>query len=176
MVALGVTLFLLIAIVFIAVPNFVRPYYMTPSTYTYSVLNNSSGEANGDPLSAQAPPNNGSSLVVSGSLTSRDGQPISWSNPPQSCIVAHPDDGEVPAGHSVGSVAKSGDVRDPIVSRNGGPVVDLVCLNNLGYRWTTKYQPSYRYWDFQRIETGLYLALSIIPIGATYWLVLRRDA
>jgi hypothetical protein len=176
MVALGVTLFLLIAIVLIVVPNFVRPHYMAPMAYNASLVSNM-GEVQGDPLSPQAPSDSGASLLVSGSLVSKDGQPISWSNPPQSCIVAHPDDGTgIPNGHHVAVVAKGGNVRDAIVSRNAGPAVDINCLGKLGYHWATKYQPSSRYWDFQRIETGLYLALSILPIGVTYWLVLRRDA
>ena len=70
----------------------------------------------------------------------------------------------------------AGRQADAIISKNGGPAVDFQCLNKLGYYWNTKYQPAYRYWDFQRIELGLYLALSIVPIGATYWLVLKRDA
>jgi ABC-type transport system involved in multi-copper enzyme maturation permease subunit len=176
MVALGVTLFLLIAIALVIVPNFIRPNYVSPTIYTAALFNNSTGEAKGDPLSPQAPPNSGASLVVSGSLNSETGHPISWSNPPQSCIVAHPNDGIGPIGQHTAIAVKNGNVRDAMVSRNGGPTVDLNCLDNLGYHWITKYQPSYRYWDFQRIETGFYLALSVIPLGLTYWLVLRRDA
>jgi hypothetical protein len=62
------------------------------------------------------------------------------------------------------------------MSKNGGPAVGLRCLDRLGYQWKTEYHPAYRYWNFQRIEVGLYLALSLVPLGATYWLVLRRDA
>jgi ABC-type transport system involved in multi-copper enzyme maturation permease subunit len=175
MVALGVTLFLLIAIVLVGVPNFVRPHYITPTTYNASILSNT-GKVNGDALSPQAPANSGASLLVSGNLVSKNGQRISWSNPPHSCIVTNPSDGLGANGpHSV-VVAKGGPLRDALVSRNGGPTVDVNCLGELGYHWSTKYQPSYRYWDFQRIETGLYLALSIIPLSVTYWLVLRRDA
>jgi hypothetical protein len=172
MAAIGITLFLLIAILLIIVPNFVRPHYIAPVSYSASILQNN---GNGDPLSPQSPPNGGASLVVGGTLVSKTDQPINWSNPPQSCIVARPNDG-IPAGHHTAVVAKGGPGSDPIVSRNNGPAVDLGCLNKLGYHWITKYQPSYRYWDLQRIETGMYLALSILPIAGTYWLVLRRDA
>ena len=54
------------------------------------------------------------------------------------------------------------------------PVDD--CLNQAGYREITSYHPSYRYWNFQRIESGIYLGLTILAVGTTYWLVLRRDA
>jgi len=50
------------------------------------------------------------------------------------------------------------------------------CLNQAGYRQIAKYQPAYRYWDFQRIETGIYLGLTALAVGATYWFVLKRDA
>jgi hypothetical protein len=182
MVAIGLTLVLFLATQ-VLVGSFVRTHYMTPLAYNAPVVQQANADANasGDPLSAQAPPNSGASWVVSGSLVSKTGQPISWSNPPQSCIVTHPDDGgNAPSGPHSAAVgvapSKNGAVRDSILSRNGGPAVDLDCLGTIGYHWTTKYQPAYRYWDFQRIEAGLYLALTLIPIGATYWLVLRRDA
>jgi len=54
------------------------------------------------------------------------------------------------------------------------PVDD--CLNRHGYHQVATYQPPYRYWDFQRIETGIYLGMTALAVGATYWLVLRRDA
>jgi hypothetical protein len=73
------------------------------------------------------------------------------------------------------------DIRVPDGSRaakvkaqGGDPVDD--CLNSAGYRQTATYQPEYRYWDFQRIETGIYLGMTALAIGATYWLVLKRDA
>jgi hypothetical protein len=178
MVAIGLTLVLVLAAQ-IVIGNHVRPHYMTPWTYNAPVLA-SSTSGNGDPLQAQAPSNSGASWVVSGNLVSKTGQPISWSNPPQTCIVTNPNGnanaGPVGSNSAMAVAGKGGAVRDAILSRNGGPAVDLDCLSKIGYHWTTKYQPAYRYWDFQRIELGLYLALSVIPIGATYWLVLRRDA
>ncbi len=45
-----------------------------------------------------------------------------------------------------------------------------------GYiQWTT-YQPAIRYWHFQLIEGGWLLALSLLLIAATIWLVRRRAA
>ena len=57
----------------------------------------------------------------------------------------------------------------------GGDPIDN-CLNQTGYHQVATYQPSYRYWDFQEIESGIYLGLTAIAIAATYWLVLKRDA
>ena len=61
-----------------------------------------------------------------------------------------------------------------VKAEGGDPVDD--CLNTAGFHQIARYQPSYRYWDFQRIEAGIYLSFSILLIGATYWLVLKRDA
>jgi len=36
------------------------------------------------------------------------------------------------------------------------------------------YQPADRFWTFQWIETGIYLAFSLLALGATVWLVRRR--
>jgi hypothetical protein len=40
----------------------------------------------------------------------------------------------------------------------------------------TTYQPAYRYWDFQRIEAGIYIGLTAIVVAAIYGMVLKRDA
>ncbi len=43
-----------------------------------------------------------------------------------------------------------------------------------GYTLRTTYQPASRFWPFQWIEGGWLLALSVLLIGATVWLVRRR--
>jgi hypothetical protein len=45
-----------------------------------------------------------------------------------------------------------------------------------GYTEWTSYQPASRYWPFQWIEGGWLLALSVLLIAATVWLVRRRAA
>lgn len=176
MVALGVTLFLLIAIVLVVVPNFVRPHYETPMSYKMSLLGNT--RINGVATNPNNPFTNSAALVVSQTIVSSQNQPLDWTNPPKQCIVTNPG-GFIGGGagvHKQAVAAPGQNGGEALASQNGGPAVSLNCLQTLGYQMDTKYQPSYRYWDFQRIETGLYLALSVIPIGATYWLVLRRDA
>jgi len=61
------------------------------------------------------------------------------------------------------------------VKATGGDPVDA-CLNAAGYHQIAKYQPSYRYWDFQRIEAGIYLGMTTVAVTVVYWLVLKRDA
>jgi hypothetical protein len=63
----------------------------------------------------------------------------------------------------------------------GGPChgtrVSLVqLLAQHGYTHWTSYQPASRFWAFQWIEGGWLLALSVLLIAATVWLVRRRAA
>ena len=48
------------------------------------------------------------------------------------------------------------------------------CLAQHGYTHWTSYQPGSRFWPFQWIEGGWLLALSILLLAATIWLVRRR--
>jgi hypothetical protein len=50
------------------------------------------------------------------------------------------------------------------------------CLVQHGYMQWTSYQPASRFWPFQWIEGGWLLALSVLLIAATVWLVQRRAA
>ena len=47
-------------------------------------------------------------------------------------------------------------------------------LTQHGYTQWTRYQPGSRFWPFQGIEAGWLLALSVLLIAATVWLVRRR--
>ena len=50
------------------------------------------------------------------------------------------------------------------------------CLSHHGYTQLTSYQPASRFWPFQWIEGGWLLALSVLLIAVTVWLVRRRAA
>jgi hypothetical protein len=50
------------------------------------------------------------------------------------------------------------------------------CLSRHGYTQLTSYQPASRFWTFQLIEGSWLLALSLLLIGLTLWLVHRRTA
>ena len=52
----------------------------------------------------------------------------------------------------------------------------LQYLSHHGYTYWTSYQPGSRFWPFQWIESGWLLALSVLLIAATVWLVRRRAA
>jgi hypothetical protein len=50
------------------------------------------------------------------------------------------------------------------------------CLSQHGYTQWTSYQPASRFWPFQWFEGGWLLALSVLLIAATIWLVRCRAA
>ena len=52
----------------------------------------------------------------------------------------------------------------------------ITCMARLGYRSFTTYQPGYRFWPFQFIETGIFVALAAVLIAVTFFVVRRRDA
>jgi ABC-2 family transporter protein len=60
----------------------------------------------------------------------------------------------------------------------GGPGIGSVspaqCLSQHGYTQWTSYQPGSRFWLFQGIEGGWLLALSVLLIATTVWLLRRR--
>jgi hypothetical protein len=71
--------------------------------------------------------------------------------------------------------------------RNGSPVPGVCaatgqpdtmssCMSAHGYLQYVAYQPASRFWAFQGIETGIYVALAAILLGVAFWLVRRRDA
>jgi hypothetical protein len=52
----------------------------------------------------------------------------------------------------------------------------LSCMAAHGWRGFVTYQPAWRYWPFQGIETGIYLLLGAALIALTFVVVRRRDA
>lgn len=50
------------------------------------------------------------------------------------------------------------------------------CLGQHGYTLWTSYQPASQFWPFQWIEGGWLVALSVLLIAVTVWLVRRRAA
>jgi hypothetical protein len=52
----------------------------------------------------------------------------------------------------------------------------FACMGDHGFLDTVTYQPANRYWPFQTIETGVFLALAAALIAVTMILLQRRDA
>jgi ABC-type transport system involved in multi-copper enzyme maturation permease subunit len=87
--------------------------------------------------------------------------------------------GQLSTGMSVGPgfVANSPGTALPAPCQPLGPVnAVLACLTRLGYHSFWTYQPGYRFWPFQLIETGIFVALAGILIAVTFLIVRRRDA
>jgi hypothetical protein len=59
---------------------------------------------------------------------------------------------------------------------NSSPMETAICMNHLGYRSFMTYQPGYRFWPFQFIETGIFVALAAVLVAVTFLVVRRRDA
>jgi hypothetical protein len=66
----------------------------------------------------------------------------------------------------------NGTVRQ--ASRDGGISRCIEEIRELGYRQAFTYFPADRFWAFQWIETGLFLALSAALAGACFWTLRRR--
>jgi ABC-type transport system involved in multi-copper enzyme maturation permease subunit len=60
-------------------------------------------------------------------------------------------------------------------ARIGSDTSPAQCLTQHGYMQWASYQPGSRFWPFQLIESGWLLALSVLLIATTVWLV-RRSA
>lgn len=161
LVALGATLAVLIVVLNV-VPTVLRPHYVAPVTYTAPT--NDFG-----PKAQEGPANAGATWVTRTLFVNSKGDVLDFKNPPKQCTISQ---SELEERRN----SKANGKGTPLGSVDGGPIVDMACIQSLGYRNTVKYQPSYRYWNFQRIEAGLYLGLTLIPLAATYWLVLKRDA
>jgi hypothetical protein len=58
----------------------------------------------------------------------------------------------------------------------GSPATLAQCFAQHGYTQLTSYQPASRFWAFQGIEAGWLLALSLLLMALTVWLVHRRAA
>jgi hypothetical protein len=73
------------------------------------------------------------------------------------------------AGLPVGSVPSS--CLGPVVAKAPSPGP---CMSSRGIREAVSYQPASRYWPFQWIETGIFLALALALVGFCFWRLGRR--
>ena len=64
----------------------------------------------------------------------------------------------------------------PTGGGKSAPVSLYQCFAQHGYTQMTTYQPPSRFWPFQWIEGAWLLALSLLLIAITVWLVRRRVA
>jgi hypothetical protein len=62
----------------------------------------------------------------------------------------------------------------PPATGKGAPANLGACMASRGIREAITYQPLSRYWPFQRIETGIFLALALALAGCCFWRLGRR--
>jgi hypothetical protein len=132
--------------------EFIRQHYMTAVTAYYS------------PLTGFTP--SGSSWVLSQGVVNKQGQVFTGAAGqifgvplqalPQSCQ----------------KLVLSGSGPDPTKAHLRAAIS---CIQAQGFRGFTTYQPASRYWAFQGIETGIFLALAAALIAATFVVISRRD-
>jgi hypothetical protein len=60
--------------------------------------------------------------------------------------------------------------------KSGSPNAVFSCMQAHGWRGYATYQPAYRFWPFQGIETGIYVLLAAALIAAAFVILRRRDA
>jgi hypothetical protein len=149
--ALGVTLGVFFA-VRLVIMGWVRQHYMTPVTNLYNIT-----------LDNILPPK-GAAWIL--------GQGFRGPNGPLA----------VPGGGTVQIVANGFPAADiPTACRayfTQGPAQAKLfpCLTSHGYSQYITYQPAARYWPFQFIEAGIFVALAAVLIAVAFAVINRRDA
>jgi hypothetical protein len=110
-------------------------------------------------------PNLPGSAWLLGQTWTKDGRFAFAGNPPSN-LINHCNFAQSPGGKGGGVGGGPASTANPFVQ----------CLAPHGYTMWTSYQPATRFWPFQWIEGGWLLALSVLLIAATIWLVQRRAA
>jgi hypothetical protein len=147
------------AVVQIAMPLWVRPHLLPPDrTIATTEATHASfiNAFNGNPqLDATIVPGHPGAWITSSGAVNAAGQAVS--RIPAPCLPA-----------LTAAQRASG----------GGPVSDgrlQHCLDSLGIREAVTYQPASRYWPFQLIETGIFLALALALAGFCFRRLSRRS-
>ncbi len=113
------------------------------------------------------------SIQVGGGLVNASGQLVTGAGSQSSLMVDGVPSTSLPAAcQKLIPASANGPAGPP----HGPMNAVLGCLQRMGYRQFISYQPISRYWAFQGIETGLYVAVAAVLIALTFVVVLRRDA
>src|SRR5579875_2652754 len=144
--AMAITL-AVFAAVQVVMPLWIRPHLITPARFARAFI-----------------PNNLAQITTSsdGHITVLDS-----TNVPGAWILSN---------HTVTTAGQTytGPAPQSCLSQTGSM---QACANALGgqhLRQVVSYQPAGRYWDFQWLEFGIFLALALLLAGAVLWLVRRR--
>jgi hypothetical protein len=108
----------------------------------------------------------GSAWII-GQWWTKNGRFAFAGNPPDSLVGQFCDFPQTGVSKTGGGLSGAASAPVPTIQQ---------CLAPHGYTQWTSYQPATRFWPFQWIEGGWLLALSVLLIAATIWLVQRRAA
>jgi hypothetical protein len=139
-----------------------RMHFMTPVTTFYGVA------ATFNPPAGSA--------VLDGGLVDKAGQVVGGSGNILTVMIDGVPSTSLPA--ACQRLIPAGASGGPGGPGPSGAVLNAVngCLQHAGWRQFLSYQPISRWWAFQGIETGIYLAVAAALIAITFYAVRRRDA
>lgn len=149
--ALVVTLGVFFAVRLI-IEDWVRQHYMTPVTSIYNVA------------LGNVPRPKGATWILGGGFRGPNG-PLAR---PGGDLVASTSNG-FPA-TDIPAACRAYFVQGP------GQAPLFPCLTSHGYSQYITYQPAARYWPFQFIEAGIFMALAAVLIALAFAVITRRDA
>jgi hypothetical protein len=134
----------------LVISDFLRPHYLAAVTTYYNVTSSFTPR--------------GQAWVLAEGAVSRTGVvvPTGWGD----LYAALPASCQRVLIESQTTPAKSGASMNAVFS----------CMQAHGWRGFVTYQPAWRYWPFQGIETGIYFVLAAALIAVTFVIVRRRDA
>lgn len=151
--AMAITLVVFIAVQ-IAMPLVVRPHLLPPTRATVVIKASNLDEflapRYGGPIKVGVKPSDAGAWVLSGDTVDASGRVVDT----------------IPLSPSSGAC-------DPSPGGNGLSRC-FAEIKRLGYRQRLTYQPSSRFWPFQWIETGIYLALALGLSGFCLWWLRHR--
>jgi hypothetical protein len=137
----------------LGISQYLREHYMSAVTAYYT------------PLGWYSPP--GSAWVLSTGVVDKAGHVFSGGSGPEV--------NGVPVS-AIPASCRSLLFTDPTTLSKGQLHQAVSCMQASGFRGFTTYQPAYRFWAFQGIETGIYVALAAILLGVTFAVLRYRDA
>ena len=154
-------------VVRVVIAEFLRAHYLTAVTTYYSVTSNATPASGAWVLGSGAVNKSGQVLAVP-DTTVTNGLPS---------VIAGVPVSDLPAACKA-LVARLAGTQSRATPNGGGPPLSHLasCIRSAGFRQFATYQPISRYWAFQSIETGLFLALAAALVGVAFVVVRRRDA
>jgi hypothetical protein len=166
--AIAVTLAGFIAVRMV-VAELIRPHYLTAVTTYSRVTSGATSPAGSWVLGSGVVDKAGQILVVPDITVNAGGVPnviagVPVSDLPASCKALL---------HSIGSMST---VRGAPFGTGLHLKQVIACIQSAGFRQFATYQPISRFWAFQSIEAGLFVALAAALTATAYVAVRRRDA